>query len=393
MIENMYEEQYLIKIIKYLLNATDSSRYLEQPTEMLDWTRLLRIAKRHSLGSLLYHVLPQISKELQPPTDIKDEMSQLAMNAAASDIKQKVALAELEREFEDHHLCFMAVKGSHTKNYYPKSEFRTMGDLDVLYKDVQHKEVKELLSKLGFDGFESGLKHDHYQKTPFITLEMHRGLVAANTIAEAYYEDIWQRAKKDDEKEYIYCMTLEDQYVYTMIHLLEHFKEGGVGIRFVMDIYVFLQQKELNKKYVSNEFEKLHISQFARNIESLANKWFGTYNVESDGLLNELEIFILKNGIYGKVGQAKAIALEKNGRLKYVMTMAFPNLKSMQSLYPWLKGKAILLPVAWVIRMGRTALFRKNSISTVVGTVRTGDKKKGKELLDFYERCGIAKEK
>lgn len=385
----MYEEQYLIKIIKYLLNATDSSCHLEQPTEMLDWTRLLRIAKRHSLGSLLYHVLPQISKELQPSIDIKDEMSQLAMNAAASDIKQKVALAELEREFEDHHLYFMAVKGSHTKNYYPKSELRTMGDLDVLYKDTQHREVKELLFKLGFDGFESGLKHDHYQKSPFITLEMHRGLVAANTIADVYYEDIWERAKKDEGKKNIYRMTLEDQYIYTMIHLLEHFKEGGVGIRFVMDIYVFLQQKELNKEYVLNEFEKLHISQFAHHVESLANKWFGSFEGEENNLLNELEMFIFQNGIYGTAGQAKAIALKKKGRLKYVMTMAFPDLKSMQTLYPWLKGKGILLPVAWGIRLGRTILFRQKSVRTVMGTVRTGDKEKGKELLEFYKRCGV----
>lgn len=389
----MYEEKYLIQIIKYLLHSKEEHMVLETPEKELDWEALVKIADRHNIGSLLYHVLPEIPKTVHPQEALKDHMRNLAVRAAAMDIKQLAEKEALVQAFEKQGLFCMPVKGCDTKTYYPRTEWRTMSDLDILYKPEQHKEVKELLLQLGYTNFESGLKHDHYSKPPFISVEMHRGLVAANTMTEDYYEDVWEKAHSREGYKYIYQMTMEEQYIYTMIHLMEHFKEGGVGIRFIMDIYVFSRREDMDRTYVENVFETLGLLEFARNIEKLSKRWFGTKNEkgskETEGIVDELETFIVNNGIYGQAAHARAIALEKKGRLGYISQVVFPNLNSMRSLYPWLGKRPYLLPVAWMIRMIRTVLFRGRSIRVGIDTVRHGDVNRGRQLQEFYRRCGL----
>ena len=389
----MHEAKYLIQIIKYLLNSEKAPDKIPTPPKAVDWEQLIKIAERHSLGSLLYHVVPKLQEELRPQEDLLNHMRKRAMSAAVTDIKQRAEKQELVQQFEKHQLYCMPVKGCDTKEYYPKTEWRTMGDLDILYKAEQHNEVKALLLELGYSDFESGLKHDHYSKPPFIAVEMHRGLVAANTMAEDYYEDVWEKAVPRDGYEYIYQMRPEELYIYTMIHLLEHFQNGGVGIRFIMDIYVLSKQGNINREYVLKVFQNLGISKFAYYIEQLAEKWFGKdampLDEETNAILEELGDFIIQNGTYGSSSHAQNVAVEREGRIGYMKRMAFPNYNSMKTLYPWLVGKAYLLPFAWGIRIVRTILFRKDSIQVGMNTLKYGDSEQGKELLEFYKRCGL----
>ena len=39
----------------------------------------------------------------------------------------------------------MPLKGIRTKQFYPYPEFRTMGDLDILYKEDQTKKLKQVM--------------------------------------------------------------------------------------------------------------------------------------------------------------------------------------------------------------------------------------------------------
>lgn len=389
----MCEEQYLIQIIKYLLNSEDGESVLPLPERNLDWNRLIRIAERHDVGGLLYHVLPGNLEKRTVPKEFVDSMRKKAMRVVLIDIKQRVAKEELLSEFEKKKIYCMPVKGANTKEYYPKSELRTMGDLDILYKAGQHKEVKALLQEMGYADFRSGLKHDHYSKKPFITLEMHRGLVAANTVAESYYSDVWEKAKPKEGCNYVFQMSLEEQYIYTMVHLLEHFQNGGIGIRFIMDIFVFSKQEKLDRQYVKSKFEKLGILKFASCMENLAGKWFGNQevigNVDDEEFLNELGTFIIENGVYGQTTHAQDTVIEREGRKGYFTRMVFPNYNSMVTLYPWLKRRKYLMPIAWGIRIVRTILFRKESIQTGMRTLKNGSPQRGKVLLEFYRKCGI----
>ncbi len=387
----MYDKQYLIQIIKYLLNSDAAEDVLLLPPEGLDWHELIKIAERHCVDSLLYYVALEIPDKLSG--EVVESLRKKAIRAAVTDIKQRAEAESLLEQFEAKGIFCMPVKGINTKAYYLKSEWRTMGDLDILYKAEQHKEAKALLLEMGYTDFASGLKHDHYKKKPFVNLEMHRELVPANTMAESYYSDVWKKAKVRDGYNYVFQMNLEEQYIYTMIHLLEHFKNGGIGIRFVMDIYVFSRQEQMDREYVEGQFRRLGVLKFTSYMEGLAQRWFGNLDIlgnsDVEDFWKELETFVIEGGIYGQSTHARDIVIEREGRKGYFRRMVFPNYKSMISLYPWLNKRRYLMPVAWGIRIVRTVLFRKESLYTGVQTLKHGNMQRGKVLLEFYEKCGV----
>ncbi len=387
----MNEAKYLIQIIKYLLNSDVAETVLPFPPDGLDWRKLIKIAERHCVDSLLYHIVPEIPGQLSG--EIVESLRKKAIRAAVTDIKQRAEAESLLGQFEAKGIFCMPVKGVNTKVYYLKSEWRTMGDLDILYKAEQHKEAKALLLEMGYTDFASGLKHDHYTKKPFINLEMHRELVPANTMAESYYSDVWEKAKVREGYNYVFQMNLEEQYIYTMIHLLEHFKNGGIGIRLVMDVYVFSRQEQMDREYVEVRFRKLGILKFTSYIEGLAQRWFGNLETlgdpDTENFLKELGNFIVKSGLYGQPTHAQDIVIKREGRKGYFMRTVFPNYKSMVSLYPWLSKRRYLMPAAWGIRIIRTILFRRDSINIGISTIKYGSSQRGKALLEFYEKCGV----
>lgn len=389
----MHEEKYLLQIIRFLLNSESGSGKLEVPYTLLDWNRLISIAKQHEVANVLYYVIDELSEKFQPDKELRGYMKQFAMRAVALNIKQQAAKEEILNAFEKNNLYCMPIKGICTKEFYPKSEWRTMGDLDILYRPEQYESVKKVLLQLGYGDFEKGQKHDHYTKPPFIMIEMHRALVSRDSLAKQYYEDVWKKAEAVKGFRFVYQMSLEEQYILTMLHLLEHFKEGGIGIRFIMDIYVFNKVSELKREEIESVFAELGILQFAKNIEALASKWFAEKDTdESEGqepLLDELEQFVIHNGVYGQTSNTRALEVAKAGRADYIRRELFPNYEIMKTQFLWLRGKRYLVPIAWIVRIVKALLFKKKSVQLRVNTVKYGDMQKGKELREFHKRCGI----
>ena len=62
-----------------------------------------------------------------------------------------------------------------------------------------------------------------------------------------------------------------------LAHFFKHFNSGGSGIRNVMDVHVFLSQygDVLDRAYVDRELEKMELTEFRRDMEELAEQWFG----------------------------------------------------------------------------------------------------------------------
>src|SRR5699024_2530401 len=156
-------------------------------------------------------------------------------------------------------------------------------------------ELKEVMKNLGFEYEGEAAKHDHYRKNG-LTVEMHRSLVPAERKAYRYFLDSWERATP--EKEYIYQMSLEEQYIYTLYHLIEHFVRGGIGIRMVLDIYMLSNQPQIDHEYIKNELETLGIKKFEENIRHLSKVWFEDEAYGQKDL--ELETYIVNGGIFGK---------------------------------------------------------------------------------------------
>ncbi len=383
------EEDFLISVIKALLNGSERVAARDTGADPL---KLVNIAARHKVEHLIYYAARMFPDEVSVPEDLANALRKKTVGILVLDARQREEKERVLGAFDKNGLYCIPLKGAVTKDYYPKSEWRTMADLDFLYRASQHKEVRRLLSSMGYTDFTSGLKHDIYADSRHMEIEMHRTPVPADSRFASYYGDVWEKSVKEWDRGFVRRMSLDEQYIYTMVHLYGHFADGGIGVRFVMDIYVFLLRGGMDEDYIHGVFERLDIAEFADNIKALALTWFGKtpphLSPERQRLIGELGKFVMGGGLYGNSDTAVDLAAAREGKSGYLLRVLFPGYESMVSLYPWLDRKKYLLPFAWAVRIIRTLLFRKESVRKGVKTVKSGDAERGKRVLEFYRRCG-----
>ena len=386
------EVQYLLEIVKYISN--NKSGELAIPAKDMDWGLLVKLAQNHSISNLVHYGVDCLPSEHKPDEETCKRLYQSSINAIVRSFNQIEGTKELFQAFEKEGIYALAVKGICTKQHYPQQDMRTMGDVDILYQPQQNDKVKKGMRDLGYEQSMEGRKHDIYSRRPYMAIEMHRELVAAGSKYGSYYESIWNRVKTKENSKYIYEMNREDEYIFTIVHLAGHFKDGGIGIRFVMDVYVYNHLDGMDWDYVETELKKLKLWEFYENISQLAEAWFGIAeksNEESNELINRLSTFIITNGTFGSTRNAAAAATAGEGRFQSLLNAVFPSLKSMQSMFEWLKKWPILLPYAWILRGIRSVMSRRRrmNIKYHVDKYRSGDKEYGEELQRFFEICGL----
>ena len=189
-------------------------------------------------------------------------------------------------------------------------------------------------------------KNNTYYLRPHVCVEAHRQLVPSDSSFFPYCSGVWERAHLKEGTKYGYEMTTEDELVFNIIHLAIHFLEGGAGIRFILDVYVY-NHLQIDFEYTRKELEKLVLMEFYQNVSDLAENWFG--DGEATEISEKLSRFVLNNGTFGTRDNSSALAV-KDGRLQYLMRMCFPSYMEMTSIYSWLNGKKVLLPIAWLMR-------------------------------------------
>ncbi len=385
------EVRYLLEIIKYILNEKQGE--LMVPAKDMDWKQLIQLAKEHSILDFVYYGVDCLPPEHKPYDVHCKLLEQDLISSVVRNCNQIEGAKELFSAFEEAGVYALAVKGICTKYHYPETELRTMGDIDILYQPQQNAKVKKVMKQLGYEQRLEGRKHDCYYRRPYLTVEMHRDLVEADSVYTPYYETIWERVKPKENCQYVREMTLEDEYIYTLVHLARHFQDGGIGIRFLIDVYVYNHLKDIDWQYIEAELKQLQLWEFYINMSKLAEWWFGEKMPlqEDKQFLDKLATYIIANGTFGTQENAAAISVAKHGRVQFLWKAIFPNLKNMQSMFVWLDKWPILLPYAWVLRGVRsvTSKRRRQNIKYQVSKYQNGDKECGERLQQFFETCGL----
>ena len=78
--------------------------------------------------------------------------------------------------------------------------------------------------------------------------------------------------------------------------------------------------------------------------------------------LNESDLEIFANGVYGHVENVWEKKSRKQGKGKYLFSRLFPSLSVMRTGYPILAKLPVLLPFCWIARMFRGMFRRRKQI-------------------------------
>ena len=160
-------------------------------------------------------------------------------------------------------------------------------------------------------------------------------------------------------------MTEEGFYINVMAHLANHFVSGGVGIRFVLDIWVcnHLRVPRYDRQRVEQELERVGLLEFARKIEALAQWWFSDTPATAE--LEALADYIISSGSHGDECRAmlNAICLSPGkSRGSALWHKIFYPRQDLETRFDWVVGRPWFLPVAWIVRAWKALTGRRKRI-------------------------------
>ena len=331
-----------------------------------DWKKACEVGSAHQILPILYYGAFQ--SELELPEEVKTFLERATFQSIFIDKKQMYALEELEKRFEEHGIEYLPLKGALLKYLYPKTEMRSMGDADVLIRMEQYEAIKPILRELGYEEI---LESDHelvWNKQGSLHLELHKRLIPSyNKDYYKYFGDGWKLAHRGEGS--CYEMKKEDQFIYLFVHYAKHYRDAGIGIRHLTDLYVYQKANpDMDLKYVEKELDRLQLVTFYRNSMETAAVWFdGAVETEMTDFMTAR---IFGSGSYGtrenqKISEglkvSKTISTEKVKRKK-LMQLIFPSAKVLALKYTILAKLPILLPFVWVYRWIVALLFKRRTI-------------------------------
>ncbi|MBO4887945.1 MAG: nucleotidyltransferase family protein [Firmicutes bacterium] len=138
-----------------------------------------------------------------------------------------------------------------------------------------------------------------YHKEPVLNVEIHKSLF--NSTHEVRFQKYFQRYLVSPEKSntYVCQFSLEDYYIFLITHEYRHYSKSGTGLRSLMDTYVYTKNVPLDFAYITEEMEKLGLSEFEKSNRQLSTKLFSGKNLTEEEQ-KQLD-YILSSGTYGTI--------------------------------------------------------------------------------------------
>lgn len=288
------------------------------------------------------------------------------------DVERKAILSE----FEQQGIWYVPLKGAVLKDFYPENGMREMSDNDILFDPGKQEHAMRIMLKNGYTAIRVGkYYHDNYHKPPMLNFELHTSLFDENQVEllYRYYADTMRLLRRDEDSQYGYHFSDEDFYVYMTAHEWKHFSAGGMGIRSLMDCYVYCKAKghTLDWAYITEQCRQLAIDDFEQLRRQLAEKVFSAETLPAlTEKEQELLLYYLSAGTYGNWENVVKKYLKNRSKASYILWQIFPDMDYMKRSVGFVKKHPLLYPAGIVYRWGRILAIRREYLKTAVRTVR-----------------------
>ncbi len=358
----MTEQQ---KLLLKLIKSAITGQSFDIP-ENANIDALITLSKRQKIENMLFYGLITCGYNVNSPK--LSSFNNIVIKNVYIDQKQIFILAKLTELLKANNVDFCVLKGSKLKKLYPKSDMRSMVDIDILVKKEQYEPIKPLISKLGLVEKEESL-HEFIWEFQNFQVEFHKSLIPSNNKDfYGFFGDGWSIAKKTSEKSCEYSMSVDDEFVFLVCHIAKHMRDTGIGIKYFVDLWLYMNAYELNEEYLKEKFDELKLYEFYQNIREMLLVWFDgkpsnektdyiTDNIFGGLVFGSNENHILSTGLVAsKSGNGFS------GRVVNFFNLMFPDLRHMKLKYPVLEKAPILLPFTYPIRWCEAIFVRKGTI-------------------------------
>ncbi len=360
----------------------------------VDWSEVVALSRKAQIETIVYDAI--CKNQCKIPAEQRARLRERILKCMVRDQVQSDQQQKLIAAFEEKGIDYALLKGASIKHLYPDSLFRAMGDIDVLIRRDQYDTIKEIMD--GMD-YREWRETDHeliWVKPPFMCVELHKKIVpSVNKDFYAYYGNGWGKMKAVAGSRH--AMSPEDEFIYLLMHFSKHYRDGGIGIRHLVDLWIYQKaHPELDETYIMEELGKLRLDQFYRNVVDTANVWF--YGAEETVATRVITGTIFQSGSFGnkeKSDYARALKAEgKYGSAALAKVMSTWNLifmspSRLKVKYPVLKEKTYLIPIYAVRRWWEAVFYKRNNIRIEAKRLRRINKKDIRHYREELAKVGL----
>lgn len=362
-------KEYQKVIVDLLIASMNKQNIQFHSDNTIDWNEVVDEAKKHKISSLIYSSIDRSSLKYIDSTSLakwkeeilKDNLTQLSYINSISKI-----LSNINRQGVE----IILLKGLVLRNFYPRPEYRTMSDIDILVKPEDYLIVKKTLVETGFECCnDNNPIHEEFMRLDEPYIEVHWKIINDNYLNRSinhFEEKIWERAIEFDICG-IHCKALcnEDFLAHMFLHMTVHAKCSGFGLRQLYDAAVFIKYKNIDWINFINIVSSCGILKFTKGLLKLLHEIFHI-NVPKHILektyisMEEIQLLlnnILASGVYGtseEINGFEALCKCKtkeqyvNSFVNRIFKLIFPNRLELSYRYKYAQDNMLLLPLAWI---------------------------------------------
>ncbi len=373
-----------------LLRSAISGESLPLP-EGFSLAEAMETIQSHSLSTLAYAGAARCGLDRKEPA-----MQQLFAQYGKALLQSEGQQRELRRLFaalDEQGLDYLPVKGSRMKARYPAPELRLMGDADVLIRMEQYPDkICPLMESLGF-AFHAESEHELIWRKPALMVELHKCLIPPyHKGLYAYFGDGWARALPGEGSRWE--LSPEDEFLHLFAHFAKHYRQGGIGLRHVVDLWVFRRSfPGLDEAHLRRELEKLELLRFYENTCRLLSACFADGPWDSRSEL--MRHFLFASGNWGQVETVAVsrglLSSRKAGRsrLHYIRQHLFPGVWLLEGKYTILQKAPWMLPLVWLYRPFYKLLFERGFMKRHRQNLQSMQQEKLDRQLQMFRELGL----
>ena len=345
--------------------------------ESTDWEALLQEALSQAVFPLVY-----TAAEKYLPPEASESWRKLFFNRIGKNIRVSEEHSRAGSLFRSEGIRYVILKGCSCAHYYPDSQLRILGDVDIYVDESDFQRASDALIRYGYAmDKDTGGKHVAFRLEPGLTLELHRKIngIPQSEFGErcnALLADIIESSVTVESDGISFEMPdTFHQGLVVLLHSAEHMTRDGLGLRHLCDWAVFyssLTDEEFSSLFEAAlkscgvwRFAQLLTLVCVKYLHSPERIWAGKADEELvDGIFAD----IIGGGNFGtkdknRLSQIKYISNRGNSTVdgKGAVTQVFLNIGKKSRA----ENKSVIRVVGEYAGMLLTGKRKKDSINTI----------------------------
>lgn len=359
--------EYVIKLLSAAVNRTPAPL----PYDGISWSGIINIAKICRVTAMAADMILSLPENSLPPDGVCAELRKMSVQEILIDGNISYETEKLLRSFDRHGVKNIPLKGYFMKLEYPRPDYRSVSDVDILFDRNQLADVNAAFKELDYKFVQNSDNQYHYKKLPVMYIEMHASLVHEYEAYYPYLKNQLDNSSRRTGYDCSYQMSTEDYYIYMLVHNSNHFRIGGMGIRMALDTYLYFKNHkgEFDFEYLNKRLELFGLAQFEKKVRQIAFNWFSS--AEPVITFDDSETYIMLSATLGRLDVAVMIDSQRTisesqakgkrkSKLSFLVASVFPAKRKMQYKYTYLEKAPFLLPVSWIQMWFKRFFIEKN---------------------------------